>query len=203
MRHSTNAFIFIRWVWDKVSLCFSAVEMVTSKPDTRCSLFLFFLSTYTVSSTITYGLFFDHYKTIMVFCSAIICKISLINSFFILNITKALKLDALNISASLIFLLSWFSLVNRSPKPWKHGEPLRGWPSWHWRCLCAVYRSIPKNKPTYSDGEYWIHSGQCNSLNCCSCSFIKINQRASGPKEQSKAQRYNIAESVISLQKIM
>lgn len=60
---------------------------------------------------------------------------------------------------------------------------------WNWRRLFAVHQSIPKNETAHSDGESWIYSGQCNSLNCCSCPFIIINQKAAGPKEQFRALR--------------
>lgn len=75
---------------------------------------------------------------------------------------------------------------------------------WNLRRLCGVYKPIPKNKTARSDGESWIYSGQCNLLNCCSCPFIIINQRAARPKEQFRElQSYAIAESVISLRKII
>lgn len=67
-----------------------------------------------------------------------------------------------------------------------------------------MYQSIANNKTALSDGECWIYSGQCNLLNCCSCPFIIINQRAAGPKEQFRTlQSYTVAESVISLRKII
>lgn len=70
---------------------------------------------------------------------------------------------------------------------WKHREHLRLWPVLRWRCLNPVYWSIANNKAAHSDEECKIGSYLCNLLNCCSCPFIIINQRAAGPKEQFRA----------------
>lgn len=122
---------------------------------------------------------------------------------------KCKQLDALDFLNG-VSLFFWVFLINHhSTRTFSdHGEnTVNLWGSalgWNWRHLYAVCRSIPKNKTAHSDGESWIYSDQCNSLNPCSCPFIIINQRAAGPKEQFRAlQSYAIAESVISLRKII
>lgn len=72
------------------------------------------------------------------------------------------------------------------------------------RRLYSAHKSIANNKAAHSAGECWIYYGWCNLLNCCLRSFVIINQRAAGPKEQfGPLQSYSIASSVISFRKII
>lgn len=60
--------------------------------------------------------------------------------------------------------------------------------------LYSAHKSIANNKAAHSAGECWIYYGWCNLLSCCLRSFVTINQRAAGPKEQfGRLQSYSIA----------
>lgn len=137
---------------------------------------------------------------------AVLQALSLIYNYMVLLCCVAIIKSLMSsiFLARRIFLLCCISLINHHSTRalwWEHCEALT--------CVeigdvCMLCTSQYQRIKQLADGESWIYPGWSNLLNCCSCPFIIINQRAAGPKEQFRAlQSYAIAESVISLRKII
>lgn len=220
MRCSTNAFIFIRRAQDKVLGSFFSGCRDGNRESSEPVLGVFCLYLWCFECTITITL--APPRNLILWCASVLLRCADCVDFFSCNQFHMKRKDLIfhmkcfvrwELDALHFFFSEWdrsllLRLFDKSPllqtPRWlgrKHSEPLRRWLVMKpetFVCCAAV------KKTDCSDRESWIYSGQCNSLNICSCPFIIINQRAAGPKEQFRALRsYAVAESVISLRKII